>query len=311
MPAPLISVVIPCCNHAHFLREAVESACTSAQPTEVIVVNDGSTDDTPAVLEALRAKLPMVRGVHQRNRGLAAARNRGLRESGGAFVVFLDADDRLAPGGLDMGAAALQAHPDAAMAVGRCLMISRDGAPQPTPERPRVEADHFRALLRDNFIWMPAMAMFRREALERAGGFDGSVNASADYDLYLRVARHHPVHDHARVVAHYRKHDANMSGDASRMLRETLAVVRRQRRAVAGDPTSAAAWREGRRMWQAFYGTHLVNEIRAHVARREWLRAVRKALTLLRHHPRGLVQHLVQKLRLTMRREPARASRSA
>ena len=123
-----------------------------------------------------------------------------------------------------------------------------------TPAQPRIVRDHYRELLRRNYIWMPGTVMFRREALERIGGFNPEVNASADYEVYLHIARHHPVHDHARVVAHYRKHDANMSGNAARMLRETLAVMSSQRPFLEGDEASLAAYQEGWRNWQDFYG---------------------------------------------------------
>lgn len=295
---PLISVVIPCYNHAQYLREAVLSATSPAHAVEVIVVDDGSPDHTAEVVEELQRTVSTeIRYVRQENAGLSGARNRGQRESRGEFLVFLDADDRLTPGGLDAGVAALQAHPASAFVFGRCLMMDRDGTLLPTPEQPPLVKDHYRELLRRNYIWMPATVMFRREAVAWAGGFNSAVNASADYDLYLHIARHRPVHDHGQVVAHYRRHDTNMSGNASRMLRETLAVLRGQRPFLEGDVASLEAYHAGWRMWQEFYGTHLVNEIRAHVHRGEWWRASRKAITLGHYHPRGLAHHAAQKLR--------------
>jgi glycosyltransferase involved in cell wall biosynthesis len=299
---PLISIVIPCYNHAHFLAEAMRSAATSSRPTEIIVVDDGSIDDTADVVESARRTTSVdIRYVRQANAGLSSARNRGFDESRGGYTVFLDADDRLTPGGLDIGAAALDDRPDCAFVFGRCQMMAKDGTLLATPEQPRIAGDHYRALLRRNYIWMPAMVMFRREAVELAGGFRSVVNASADYELYLHIARHHPVLDHGQVVAYYRKHGANMSGCASRMLRETLAVLRSQRPFLEGDAASLAAYRDGWRMWQEFYGTHLVNEIRAHVAERAWWPALRKAITLAHYHPRGLAHHVVQKTRVTLR----------
>jgi glycosyltransferase involved in cell wall biosynthesis len=298
--APLISVVIPCYNQAHFLREAIDSAVSSADAIEVIVIDDGSTDCTAEVVEAIGPRERVeVRYVRQANGGLADARNRGLRESRGRYVVFLDADDRLTADALDVGLAALESHPDRAFVFGRCLMMSSGGVVLPTPGQPLITSDHYPALLRRNYIWTPAMVMYRREAIEEAGGFDPAVNAAADYDLHLRIARQHAVHDHGQVVAHYRRHDGNMSSNASRMLRETLAVMRGQRDLIGEDAVLREAYREGWRTWQDFYGTHLVNEIRAHVAAGEWLRALRKALTLGRYHPRGLAHHAMQKLRVT------------
>ena len=76
-------------------------------------------------------------------------------------------------------------------------------------------------------------------------------------------------------------------------------MIRRQRQFVEGDPESLRAYRQGWRAWQEFYGTDLVDEIRAHVAAREWRRAARKVMTLAWYHPRGLAHHAIQKLRVT------------
>ena len=292
-PAPLISVVIPCFNQGRFLAEALGSVATSL-PTEIVVVNDGSTDDTTEVLAAIETPHGF-RAITQANAGLAHARNRGLRETRGDYVVFLDADDRLAPGALDIAAAALDEHPECAFVFGRCTMMDHDGTLLTTPVQPRIVRDHYREMLRRNYIWMPAVVMFRREAVERAGGFNPNVNAAADYELYLHIARHHPVYDHGAVMAHYRKHDANMSGNAGRMLRETLEVLWSQRPFLEGDPASLAAYREGWHLWREFYGTQLADEIRTDVRAGQWSVALSKAALLAEYHPRGLWHHLVRK----------------
>lgn len=291
--APLISIVVPCFNHGHFLAEALGSIVTS-HPAEIVVIDDGSTDATPDLLANFQTP-HAFRPIRQQNAGLALARNRGLRESVGNYVVFLDADDRLAPGALDLAVAALEEHPACAFVFGRCTMMDHDGTLLTTPLQPRITHDHYRELLRRNYIWMPGQVMFRREPVERAGGFNPKVNAAADYELYLHIARHHPVHDHATVVAHYRKHAANMSGNAARMLRETLEVLRSQRPFLEGDGASLAAYREGQRLWQEFYGTQLADEIRTAVRQAEWAAAMSKSATLAKYHPRGLWHHMARK----------------
>lgn len=298
MDPALISVVIPCYNQGHYLAEAIGSVREGGvSPVEIVVVDDGSTDETPRIA----ASFDGVALISQPNAGLARARNSGLEACRAPFVVFLDADDRLAPGGLDTGLRAIASHPACAFVYGRCLMMSADGAILPTPSQPRIDGGHYLELLRRNYIWMPAMAMFRREAVEGAGGFSTSAHASADYDLYLRLARTHAIHDHGEVVAWYRRHTDNMSSNAGRMLRETLAVLGRQRPFVMADPALAAAYEEGLHNWRDFYGTHLVNEIRAHVRARQWGPALRKAATLGRLHPGGLRHHAFRKLRATVR----------
>ena len=287
-----VSVVIPCFNQAHYLGEALASVDAQRERADVIVVDDGSTDDTAGVA----SRSGGVRCLRQRNQGLAVARNAGLAAARGEYVVFLDADDRLLPDAVDVGVDAFDRHPECGLVFGRAVMMGPDGALWPTPDQPRVERDHHLALLRRNLIWAPAIAMFRRSAVVAAGGFATGVDAAADYDLYLRVSRGTPVFDHGRLVACYRRHSHNMSANAVRMLRETLTVMQRHRRFAAADPEMLAAWREGRRTWREFYGTALVEEIRGHVRRGEWNRALVKAFVLARHHPRRIPRELTRRI---------------
>jgi glycosyltransferase involved in cell wall biosynthesis len=288
----LISVVIPCYNQGHFLEEAVKSAVSLAYDVEVIVVDDGSTDDTPAVA----TRCIGVRYVRQENRGLAAARNHGFEAAAGDLVIFLDADDRLLPNGIDAGARALAANPGCAMAYGRCVMMGPDGTVWPTPQQRRVLSGHHAMFLRTNPIWMPAMAIFRRSALAEVGGFAAGFDASADYDLYLRIALAHQVHDHGVLVAAYRRHDASMSSSAQRMLQDTLAVMLRHRPDDEHGP-QLEAWREGCAAWRDFYGTQLTEEIRLHVRRRQVGAAFTKVCTLARYAPAILRRETHKKVR--------------
>ena len=291
-PRTLISVVIPCYNQGHFLADAVKSAASAAYRVEVVVVDDGSSDETAAVA----GRFAGIRYVRQENRGLAAARNRGLQESSGDLVIFLDADDRLLPGGIDAGARALAGNANCAMAYGRCVMMGPDGTELPTPQQRRVLSGHHAVLLRTNPIWMPAMAIFRRGPLVDAGGFAAGFDGSSDYDLYLRIAQAHPVYDHGTLVAAYRRHGASMSGSARRMLRDTLAVMQRHRPGD-GDAAQLQAWSEGCAAWRDFYGTQLAEEIRSHVHRRQLGAAGAKACSLARYAPAVLRRESGRKLR--------------
>ena len=296
-PRTVVSVVIPCYNQGHYLEEAIKSAVSGPHRVEVIVVDDGSTDATATVA----AQHPNIRYVHQENRGLAAARNRGLAEATGDLVVFLDADDRLMPRGIDTGANALAANPRCAMAYGRCVMIGPDGTQWPTPQQRRVLSGHHAVLLRTNPIWTPAMAIMRRAVLNEMNGFREGFDGSADYDLYLRIARAYPVHDHATTVAAYRRHGGSMSGSAGRMLRDTLAVMERHR--PDDDQTAQLdLWREGCEAWRDFYGTQLTEEIREHVKDFRFVPAVDKACTLARYAPEILRREAGRKLRNTLSR---------
>src|ERR671913_400837 len=127
--AGFVSVVIPCYNQAHFLGEAIDSVLSQSYTDfEVIVVDDGSQDDTQGVASTYVDEDPRVRLVSQENRGLAGARNRGLAESRGEYVVFLDSDDRLAEAALEVGVRELEANPDCAFVSGQYRAIAVDGS---------------------------------------------------------------------------------------------------------------------------------------------------------------------------------------
>jgi SAM-dependent methyltransferase len=128
--------------------------------------------------------------------------------------------------------------------------------------------------------------MYRRQALEAAGGFDPTLPACEDYDLYLRIARHHPIACHRELVAAYRQHGENMSGDPGRMLAAALRVLRAQARYVRDDAPRRRALAEGVAGWQSFYGELLVPKVIELSRNGEHRRALLSVMTLLRHAPR-------------------------
>ena len=282
---PLVSVVITCCNQARVLADAVASVTARSARPQIVVVDEGSTDGTTAVARRLNVIFERMP-----NRGRAAARNRGLMASTGEFVIFLDAADRLLPGGIDTGLRALTLRPDCAMGYGRALLSDPDGGIWPAPEIPIVRAGHHAALLQTNLIWMPAMAIFRRDAVQRAGGFVEGLDGAADYDLYLRISRDSGVVDHGCAVAVYGGALDATQGQAARLLRDTLDVMRRN----CPDPHTPlhSAWREGYARWQEIYGAQLVDEIRGHLREHGLAAATRKGIALWSLAPRVFVSQL-------------------
>ncbi|SRR6266446_3527033 len=286
--APAVTVVITCHNHGRFLRDAVGSVRRQTfTDLELIVVDDGSTDDTPAVA----ATLPAARYIRQDHAGLSAARNSGWRASRGRYVSFLDADDRFLPQALQVGVTCAVMHPDAAFVSGHYVDIDASGLRIPRRHQPCATSNHYEELLRSNYIGMHATVLYRREALERLGGFDPSLAAGEDYDLYLRVARQAPIVCHHELVAEYRRHDANMSLNAALMLSASLRVLARQRKHVRGHTHLEEAYREGLTFWRRVYGESLLDEVsmrmRTGVSKRT---TVRLLLLLLRYYPHGLAR---------------------
>ena len=244
--AARVSIVIPCYNQAHFLHDAIQSVLSQTHTHfEIIVVDDGSTDNTAEVASGY----PQVRLIRQQNQGLSAARNTGLRESTCEYLVFLDSDDRLLPDALATGLKYLRANPECAFVSGHYRLINADGEPQQTNPQPHVDAEHYMALLQNNYITVPASVMYRREIFQTVGDFDTSLKSSEDYDLYLRISRAHPVYCHGQLVAEYRAHGSNMSSNSERMLKATLSVHGRQWPYVKGNRKYEQAYRRGRRYW--------------------------------------------------------------
>ena len=283
---PLVTVVVPCYNQARFLGEAVESVLAQTYPRhEIVVVDDGSTDDTSEVA----GRYEEVRLVRQENRGLSAARNRGLAEGKGEYVVFLDADDRLLEEALEVGVRELGAHPECAFVAGHYRFIAADGPSFEQRPQQIVGSDHYLALLRGNYIGMHATVMYRRAIIELAGGFDSSLDVAEDYDLYLRIAKKYPVRQHHKPVAEYRQHGANATRDSGLMLKGTLEVLRAQREHIKGDRRSARAYKVGVRYWRGWYGVPFAGTVWTSIRGGEWRAGAKGILLLLRYHPWGLI----------------------
>jgi glycosyltransferase involved in cell wall biosynthesis len=272
----LVSVVIPCYNQAHFLGEAIESVlCQGYTNVEVVVVDDGSTDNASEV--ASRYERAGVRLIRQENRGRSAARNRGLDETQGKYVVFLDSDDRLLPEALEVGVKDLEAHPACAFVFGRTSVVGTDGSSPMT--------DYYGELLRGNYIGTPGAVMFRRSVFDSVGGFDTTLHAAEDYHLYLRVASEFPIHKHGELVLDYREHEANTSRDSAKMLRDTLKVLHSQQKRVMGGKGYEEAYKHGISLWRRLYGNALLKDVLVHVRKREWKQGLWDMLVLIRHDP--------------------------
>jgi glycosyltransferase involved in cell wall biosynthesis len=287
----LVTVIVPCYNGAAFLEETLRSALAqSHSPVEVLVVDDGSTDGSRKIAE----RFP-VRYIRQENRGLSHARNTGIRESRGNYLVFLDADDRLKPQAITRGLRALDLRPDCAMAVGDHVFIAADGSHLGNSGKRLDINHHFETLLKSNFIEMISTVLFRRSVLQEVRGFDTGLRVAEDYDLYLRIARLHPICIHTAIVAEYRKHGGNASLNSELMLITTLRVLKSQARYVKHNLGRLLAYCEGIRTWRRQYGRQLAAELARGHLRMHPLR--HKLLILTAYYPQGLL--LFGFLRLT------------
>ena len=286
----LVSVVIPCYKQGYFLGEAIASVRNQTFANhEIIVVDDGSPDDTSQVA----SRYAGVRLIRQENRGLSAARNRGIEESRGEFLVFLDADDRLLPGALASGLSCMAEHLKLQMVFGRFRVITADGASSGgVSSLSDGCGDVYLGLLARNCIGPMAPVMFRREVFAKVGGFDTRISPASDYDIYLRIARRFPTHRHDGIVAEYRVYDSSMSTDLGAMLRAVIIALQSQQRFVKGEPDLERAYNAGLRFWRQFYGEPLYNQIsRRIMERRNLKRTLRELGYLIRYYPQSIRQH--------------------
>lgn len=298
----LVSVIIPCYNQAHFVADAIESVLAQTWPQrEIIVVDDGSHDDPATVV----ARYPSVRLIRQGNQGVSAARNHGMRESQGEFLVFLDADDRLTPKALQAHLMHLQARPDCAIAAGHYREIAADGSVLNTPKQRCLTGEHYKTLLGGgDCVWLPAAVLYRRVELEAVGGWNEARSGCADWDLYLCIAQRYPICCHTETVAEYRQHLPSMSRNSAAMLRDALAVFAAQADFVRAHPEFAAAYQDGLRKARGYYGERLTTDIRLNLREGHWRRVWEGVWTLAQLYPQAIPQHLVNKLKNLVRGVP-------
>jgi len=253
--SPPVSVIIPAYNAAATITQTLASAQAQTHADiEILVVDDGSTDDTPAMVQHLAAADPRIRLIRQANAGVAAARNRGWREAQGDLLAFLDADDLWAPAKIERQVDAL-AKGGAKAGLAYCWFAMIDGAGRVIYDgyRPRFEGPVLEELLKENFIGNGSAALVRRAAMEDARGFESGLHRAGaqgceDALFYCRVAARWDfslVPDH---LVGYRQIPGAMSSGLARMMRSQLMVADEMAQA---HPALAAVARKGSRRYAA------------------------------------------------------------
>jgi amino acid adenylation domain-containing protein len=282
-----VSVVIPAYNSHEFLPIAIESVLAQTHlAVEIIVVDDGSTDDPQVVCD----RYPVVKYIYQTNQGAASARNTGISASTGNYLVFLDSDDYLFPDAIEIGLDCLNASPDAGFVFGSYLFksINPDGSyttQQLSADPPPVAS--YATILAAQHKIQCATAIFRRTAIEFVGGFDPSLEVMEDLHLFLRIARIFPIDFHGRVVSEYRYHGNNLSSGSAKMLVGTLAVQRLEWIDVnqSRDLAEKIAYATGRAAWIKFFGDRLLYQIMRQLQAKNWVAALGNHRLLLHYDP--------------------------
>ena len=216
MQDPRVSIIIPTFNRRHFVGDAIDSCLAQTwQNCEVIVVDDGSTDDTASFLRQQYGA--QIQYIHQANQGPGIARNRGIAAAKGDFIQFCDADDQLASHKVEICLDYFRRHPEIAVVHTYYQFVASDGITAlETPPFPRFSDDIFCEMLRlTGCHILISSTMTRTAALRDVGGFpdDPQFRSAEDWDLFLRLAAAYRFHGIERKLVYRRMHGNMMSDD--------------------------------------------------------------------------------------------------
>ncbi len=284
--SPLVTVVIPTHNREDLIVPTIDSVRRQTlQQWECIVVDDGSTDHTREVVEAICRAEPRLRYVWQENSSAANARNHGLRLANGRYIVFLDSDDLFTPDRLEWQAAALEADPGAVIAYGDTWKFyhdkPHDGFLYLDGTTSMPQGDAFEALISNSSMYSP---LIRTAAIREAGGFDVEIASAEDWDMWLTLARKGRVIYEPRVALHYRIHSGNKSANTLRNYRCASYVVKKHLKDLP-DKQRRRLRRQARDYFQKGYTYRLFDLSRDSIRQGRLLIAARAAGTAIFLNP--------------------------
>lgn len=295
MNGPLVSIIIPCFNQGQYLAEAIDSALVQAyRHFEIIVIDSGSTDQTPAVVHRYSDR---IRSLSIENLGVSRARNAGISTSRGELIALLDADDRWLPDKLAHQVPRLLGSPDVAM----LFSSYRSFWPEEKTTTTFV-VDGWRPTLHDqlrfNFVNSQS-AIFRRSIIEAVGGFDETLERAEDWELWNRIVAMAPIMGTSQVVAEYRRRAGTLSGDARLMLESKVRVLNKSRWLHGRCAACEVAYRAGLREAHAVYAARRCADSKRQLRSGRLIAAFLSRAAGLWHNPRSPLQRAGRKPQTT------------
>ena len=228
---PQVTVLLPVRDGARWLGEALQSVLAQTfGDWELVVVDDGSTDDTPRILAEFAQRDSRIRVIRQEPLGLVVALNRGLAEARGALLARLDADDVARPQRLEQQVSHFSRHPEAGLLGSWAERIDDAGRPKGLLKPETEPARLGRTLMRAN-PFVHSSVMFRTELARRLGGYRPAFRAAEDYDLWLRLAENATIANLPEVLIQYRWHGDNVTNRDAIRLAFSVRLAQRAARA--------------------------------------------------------------------------------
>lgn len=256
--APLVSIIMPAYNAAKFIEESIYSALSQSYSNfELIIVNDGSTDDTSAKVRAIedyRIKL-----IEQSNAGVSTARNAGIKIARGEFIAFLDSDDLWMDIKLEKQVKVFLSYDDVGLVFSEtyCFSDKLSNSYYLPYREPTGIADVYQRLLTHDFI--PTLTvMLRKKVLDivSPSGFDCDLFGTEDWDLWIKLAKNSTVYHIEEVLAYYRIHGAGISKNFDRHHNEELKVLRKH--VLGNDSVSTDICKLAFFIWEKKHLIHLL-----------------------------------------------------
>ena len=247
---PLVSIIIPNYNHAQYVGDAIWSVLTQEYRNfEIIVVDDGSTDNSREVITQFGDK---VQYIHQKNAGLSAARNTGIKASKGVLIGVLDADDMYESIFLSTLVVTLQENPDADGVYCGYQFVDHKNNLLPQIEARPVDHDKLYDALLDGNFFVPESIFLRRYVYDNVGLFDETLRACEDWDVWLRVTKKYKIVHSPNILTRHRILPGSMSTDPQRMLTYRLAVLKKH---VGDEPVGNGSSIAHRAYGRAYLGS--------------------------------------------------------
>jgi glycosyltransferase involved in cell wall biosynthesis len=266
LSSPTVSILTPAYNTARYLGETVEAALKQSFPDfELLIVDDGSTDETPALARALAARDRRLRVLTGPNRGPAAARNTAMAMARGRFFALLDSDDIWTPEHLAEQLRLLESCATASIVTANAINLGGpfDGQPLWSATSGVRTLTLQDIIEREDSVCI--MSVFRREVFETIGGFDPLFTGNEDYEFWIRAAcAGFLILQNRQPLGAYRRRDSSLSSDEVRMLKGILRVLKEADARLAGLTGAGAA---ARRQIHRFQKELARAELRASVAR--------------------------------------------